>query len=81
MPITSNHSYSYNNLPHKFKQFSCNCIDLLNGLLTWDPKKRMTVDEALLHEFFYEEPFPVQPSEIKALKFLQQIDKEVNKVK
>ena len=27
----------YNNINHKFKNMSDNCIDLLNQLLAWDP--------------------------------------------
>jgi len=37
------HNKRYNNIPKKFNKFSANCINLVNGLLTWDPKKRMTV--------------------------------------
>jgi len=33
----------YNNIPQIFKNYSHNCIDLLNSLLTWDPKKRISV--------------------------------------
>ncbi|BBN16034.1 hypothetical protein Mp_7g02920 [Marchantia polymorpha subsp. ruderalis] len=32
--------------------------NLLNGLLTYDPKKRLTAEEALKHEWFREVPLP-----------------------
>lgn len=36
--------------------------DLLNRLLTYDPKKRITAHESLQHEYFNESPKPVDPS-------------------
>lgn len=33
---------------------SKDCIDLLYKLLTYDPQKRITADEALKHEYFKE---------------------------
>ena len=35
-----------------------NAIDLLDKLLTLDPKKRIDSDEALDHDFFWTEPLP-----------------------
>ncbi|CAM6115601.1 unnamed protein product [Calypogeia fissa] len=37
-------------------------FDLLNRLLTFDPKKRITADEALKHEWFREVPLPTFPA-------------------
>lgn len=37
-------------------------IDLLQGLLTYDPKKRLTADGALKHQYFKELPVPIDPS-------------------
>ncbi|KAF3673523.1 hypothetical protein FXO38_05600 [Capsicum annuum] len=33
-------------------------LDLLNKLLTYDPKKRITTDASLNHEWFHEVPLP-----------------------
>jgi len=36
-----------------------NALDLLDKLLTLDPKKRIDSDEALDHDFFWTEPLPI----------------------
>lgn len=38
-------------LENVFKDFSPEAIDLLRKMLTFDPKKRITVDEALKHPY------------------------------
>ena len=35
--------YKHNTLKVKFENLSTNCIDLLLGLLCWDPDQRLTV--------------------------------------
>ncbi|XP_054085651.1 serine/threonine-protein kinase PITSLRE isoform X5 [Zeugodacus cucurbitae] len=37
-------------------------IDMLQGLLTYDPKKRLTAEAALKHNYFNELPLPIDPS-------------------
>ncbi|KAM7357307.1 cyclin dependent kinase 11B pitslre isoform 3-T6 [Cochliomyia hominivorax] len=37
-------------------------IDLLQGLLTYDPKQRLSADNALKHQYFKELPVPIDPS-------------------
>ena len=37
-------------------------IQLLKDLLCYDPKRRITCDEALKAEYFLEDPRPVDPS-------------------
>jgi len=37
-------------------------MDFLKKLLTYDPKKRLTCDQALQHEYFYEHPTAIDPS-------------------
>ncbi len=37
-------------------------LSLLKGLLTYDPKKRLTCDAALRSEYFREDPRPIDPS-------------------
>jgi len=36
-----------------------NALDLLDKLLTLDPKKRIDSDEALDHDFFWTDPLPI----------------------
>jgi len=55
--------HPYNNLR---KRFGANLtdvgFDLLNSLLTYDPSKRITAEDALKHGYFEEAPRPVHPS-------------------
>lgn len=37
-------------------------LGLLQGLLTYDPKQRLTADAALKHGYFKELPLPIDPS-------------------
>lgn len=37
-------------------------LGLLQGLLTYDPKQRLTADAALKHSYFKELPLPIDPS-------------------
>jgi len=37
-------------------------LSLLQGLLTYDPKQRLSADAALKHGFFKELPLPIDPS-------------------
>lgn len=48
----------YNNIPNQFSEFPSSCIKLLNGLLKWNPAKRLSAAEALMSEFFTEFPHP-----------------------
>ena len=38
-------------------------ISLLNGFLTFDPKRRLTAADSLKHDFFKESPKPIDPSQ------------------
>ncbi|XP_010497483.1 PREDICTED: cyclin-dependent kinase G-2-like [Camelina sativa] len=61
-----NCSFRYNLLRKKFPATSFTGapvlsdagFDLLNKLLTYDPERRITVDEALKHDWFREVPLP-----------------------
>lgn len=37
-------------------------LSLLQGLLTYDPKQRLTAEAALKHSYFKELPLPIDPS-------------------
>ncbi|DBA02684.1 TPA: hypothetical protein N0F65_010509 [Lagenidium giganteum] len=49
-------------LKEHFEELSAHGVDLLRRFLTLDPKKRITLEDALAHPFFKEEPLPA-PSE------------------
>ncbi|OUM58515.1 hypothetical protein PIROE2DRAFT_27679, partial [Piromyces sp. E2] len=51
----------FNQLKIEFPHVSDNAIDLLNGLLTYDPQKRFTVNQAIHHKYFKESPWPKPP--------------------
>ncbi|RUS23962.1 cyclin-dependent kinase 10 [Jimgerdemannia flammicorona] len=52
----------YNNLKVNFQGWSDNTTDLLNKLLTYDPRKRTTVKQALAHPYFAEAPPAKDPA-------------------
>jgi len=54
----------YNQLKVEFPHVSDNAIDLLNGLLTYDPQKRFTVNQAIHHKYFKESPWPKPPEQL-----------------
>lgn len=54
----------YNFLELNFPSLSPAGVDLLDGLLTYDPGKRLTAKEALAHEYFKEMPPPKSPAEM-----------------
>lgn len=56
-----------------FMQFDPLAADLIDKLLTLDPKKRITAIEALEHDYFYSNPFPAEPSEYVSLYFQHNI--------
>ncbi|KAJ3073134.1 hypothetical protein HDU98_002170 [Podochytrium sp. JEL0797] len=52
----------FNNLKLRFPSLTANGIDLMQKLLTYDPKQRITAAEALKHPYFSESPAPKDPS-------------------
>jgi len=51
----------YNLIARTFPMVGQAGVQLLNGLLTYDPAQRLTADEALRHAFFSERPYPKAP--------------------
>ena len=39
-------------------------VDLLKAMLTYDPKRRISAEDALKHEYFTVEPEPTKPGDI-----------------
>ena len=60
--------YRENKLRNVFPGVSDLALNLLSGLLVWDPKKRMSAQRAILHPYFYDKPLPKLPDQITALK-------------
>ncbi|KAF9328766.1 Cyclin-dependent kinase 10 [Podila minutissima] len=52
----------FNNLKNKFPSITDAARSLLSGLLTYDPKKRLSVKQALAHPYFFEAPPAKHPS-------------------
>ncbi|KAG2992763.1 hypothetical protein JG687_00015400 [Phytophthora cactorum] len=51
-------------LAEQFLMLSAAGVDLLSQMLQLNPKKRISVREALQHQFFSEKPEPVSPSDL-----------------
>ena len=66
MPLTKKLNFPefpYNTLRSRFGNYlSDKGFELINKLLTYDPERRITADEALKHEFFKETPLPLDAS-------------------
>ncbi|KAG0339805.1 Cdc2- kinase [Podila humilis] len=52
----------FSNLKNKFPNITDAARSLLSGLLTYDPKKRLSVKQALAHPYFFEAPAAKHPS-------------------
>lgn len=51
-------------LAQEFPNLSKTGLSLLNGLLTYDPDKRLTARQALKHDYFNEAPLPKLPQDM-----------------
>ncbi|WLF77289.1 cyclin-dependent protein kinase [Lodderomyces elongisporus] len=55
----ANNGYFSSNLSQWYKMIggeNKQCLELLHGLLKYDPQSRLTADQALVHDFFLESP-------------------------
>jgi cell division cycle 2-like len=51
-------SYSFSTLRQTFRFTTSHGLDLLSQLLTYDPEKRISAEQALKHPYFTESPLP-----------------------
>lgn len=56
-----NRVYRFSALRQQFRYITEAGLDLLQRLLTYDPQKRITAEEALEHPYFKESPAPKHP--------------------
>eukprot|EP00891_Asterochloris_glomerata_P008776 jgi/Astpho2/8776/fgenesh1_pm.00128_%23_15_t len=66
----------YNLTQQSFPRLGKAGLELLNGLLTYDPSKRLTARRALRHRWFQEAPLPVQPAEMPKFRSAHDADTE-----
>lgn len=55
-------SCRYSSLSRTFRYLTQAGLDLIQKLLTYDPEKRITAEEALRHPYFTESPLPKDAS-------------------
>ncbi|CAD5216035.1 unnamed protein product [Bursaphelenchus xylophilus] len=60
----------YNNLKRHFGTYGDQCLDLLYKLFAYDPKKRATAAECILHNYFDTSPLPCSPELMPTLRSL-----------
>lgn len=61
LPLPPPGKHPYNNLPSRFPWLGKQGLALLNGMMTYDPAKRLKAGEVLDHGFFAEAPYPKEP--------------------
>ncbi|TIA89895.1 hypothetical protein E3P99_01862 [Wallemia hederae] len=77
----STSGYKGGNLRTRFAQFP-NCdqsaFDLLEKMLTLDPKRRITARDALSHDYFWTKPLPMNKKDVKPLPSSHEYDARKN---
>ena len=68
----------YNNLKQKFKLLSDNGKRLMNELLMFDPKQRITAKNALKSRYFSEKPLPIEPGMMPTYPHLRNAKPQVS---
>ena len=69
--MSSNQPYNY--LQTEFNRLSSAGVDLLNRLLTYDPRRRCTAAQALEHGYFQEHPRPKRVEEMPTFPSLHDV--------
>ena len=69
----------YNNIKHKFHWLSDLGIKLINDLLTYDPKKRISAEGARRCRYFREKPHPVDPEMMPTYPHLRNSKPQVHR--
>ncbi|PWN45135.1 Pkinase-domain-containing protein, partial [Ceraceosorus guamensis] len=59
-----------------FTKGPVNLADLIDKLLVLDPRKRMTAEEALQHEWFWQTPYPALPTSLPRYEASKEIDRQ-----
>ena len=61
---------SESKIKEMFGKFGGNCVNLLNSLLCWDPKRRLSASEAMMHDYFSEYPYISKSSSSSYQKYI-----------
>jgi serine/threonine protein kinase len=69
--MSANQPYNY--LQTEFNRLSTAGVDLLNRLLTYDPRRRCTAAQALEHGYFQEHPRPKRVEEMPTFPSLHDV--------
>jgi serine/threonine protein kinase len=61
--------YRKSNIKQFFEELSGSkmCVDLFSKIICWDPNQRISLAEMLAHPYFFENPRPIFPDELKIL--------------
>lgn len=76
--------HNFGNYPRKVKSYFTieafsvrhELADLLDNLLVLDPCKRFTAKQALEHEWFWQSPFPADPSALPTYQASKELDRQ-----
>lgn len=61
----------YNHIGERLPSLSAAGRDLLHSLLTYDPSRRATADDALAHEYFRQRPIPTLVADLPTYPHLR----------
>ena len=67
---------NFNKLEQHFRGYPRDVLDLLKRTLCWDPEKRLSVNEVLLHEFFTERPYVAAKENLDCLGYLKKLNSD-----
>jgi serine/threonine protein kinase len=69
--------FRYSRVRYKFRTYSAHCQELLDHLLTYDPRKRIPASEVRRHVYFDERPLPTQKSMMPTFPPLHREEEQV----